>query len=295
MKNLQSLIKLLGGGQHRGFFDFDEESKNIKSPLNPWAYIRVKNEAVTLRASLESILPVIQRGIIGYNDCDDGSEEIILEFCEQYPSFIPKKYPYEVQINNPKSEENKLYSYYNWVASFIPKEEWFIKIDCDHIYDAKKLYKSFYIPKNKYDVVSYARIDFHYSNGNLFVRHKNKEIYYEPNDHFLINNLNVKWKEIVIDRTKSGWKKATRRTLLKNTASFELLSLEGFRTSYTELNNYHFPLLKKSRRDLVKNQDLLPLAEFKKQYLEKLSQRVDEAMLDEKLLLSIVKQMGLNV
>ncbi|MBC5858425.1 beta-1,4-N-acetylgalactosaminyltransferase, partial [Campylobacter jejuni] len=115
------------------------------SPLNPWAFIRVKNEAITLRASLESILPAIQRGVIGYNDCTDGSEEIILEFCKQYPSFIPVKYPYEVQIENPKSEENKLYSYYNYVASFIPQDEWLIKIDVDHYYDAKKLYKSFYI------------------------------------------------------------------------------------------------------------------------------------------------------
>lgn len=182
------------------------------------------------------------------------------------------------------------------MLSSIPKGEWFIKIDADHIFNAKKLYKSFYIPKNKYDVVSYSRINFHYFNNNIFVCRNGKgEVFYEPNDWFFINNIGVKWKEIVIDRTKSGWKKATRRTLLKNTASFELLSLEGFRTSYTELNNYHFPLLKKSRRDLVKNQNLLPLAEFKKQYLEKLSQRVDEAMLDEKLLLSIVKQMGLNV
>lgn len=26
--------------KHKGFFDFDENSKNPKSPLNPWAYIR---------------------------------------------------------------------------------------------------------------------------------------------------------------------------------------------------------------------------------------------------------------
>lgn len=111
--------------------------------------MRVKNEARTLRASLDSILPAIQRGVID-NDCDDGSEEIILEFCKSYPSFIPIKYPYNVQIHNPKSEENKLYNYCNFVLSFIPKGEWFIKIDVDHLYDAKKLYKSFYLPRNKW-------------------------------------------------------------------------------------------------------------------------------------------------
>ncbi|EAH8789004.1 acylneuraminate cytidylyltransferase, partial [Campylobacter jejuni] len=83
--------KKIYGEKHNGFFDFDESSKDTNSPLNPWAYIRVKNEALTLRASLESILPAIQRGVIGYNDCTDGSEEIILEFCKQYPSFIPVK------------------------------------------------------------------------------------------------------------------------------------------------------------------------------------------------------------
>ncbi|BEK08656.1 hypothetical protein I12384_10820 [Campylobacter coli] len=58
-------------------------------------------------------MPAIQRGIIGYNDCDDGSEEIILEFCKQYLSFMPKKYPHKIQIENPQSEKNKLYTYYN--------------------------------------------------------------------------------------------------------------------------------------------------------------------------------------
>lgn len=113
-----NLNKKIYNEKHKGFFDFDPNSKDTKSPLNPWAFIRVKNEATTLRVSLESMLPAIQRGVIGYNDCTDGSEEIILEFCKQYPSFIPVKYPHEVQIENPQSEENKLHSYYNYVARY---------------------------------------------------------------------------------------------------------------------------------------------------------------------------------
>ncbi|MBZ8001014.1 hypothetical protein AVCANL277_09170, partial [Campylobacter canadensis] len=139
------------------------------SALNPWAYIRVKNEDITLRASLESILPAIQRGIIAYNDCDDKSEEIILEFCKQYPSFIPKKYPYNVQIQNPKNEENKLYSYYNWAASFIPKGQWLVKIDVDHIYDAKKLFSSFYLAKKDNDLVSIARLNVAVYENKVYV------------------------------------------------------------------------------------------------------------------------------
>lgn len=46
-----------------------------------------------------------QRGVIGYNDCTDGSEEIILEFANNNLLFIPVKYPYEVQIENPQRKK----------------------------------------------------------------------------------------------------------------------------------------------------------------------------------------------
>ncbi len=85
---------------HSGYFDYDKESQNPKSPLNPWAFIRVKNEIVTLEESLFSMLPAIQRGVIGFNDCDDGSKEVILEFCKKFPSFIPISYPYEVILKD---------------------------------------------------------------------------------------------------------------------------------------------------------------------------------------------------
>lgn len=53
------LNKKIQQKKHQGFFDFDPNSKDPKSPLNPWAFIRVKNEVITLRTSLESILPAI--------------------------------------------------------------------------------------------------------------------------------------------------------------------------------------------------------------------------------------------
>lgn len=82
--------KNIYGKKHKGFFDLDEKAKDVKSPLNPWGFIRVKNEALTLRVSLESILPALQRGIIAYNDCDDGSEELILEFASNIPTSLLK-------------------------------------------------------------------------------------------------------------------------------------------------------------------------------------------------------------
>lgn len=139
--------------KHQGYFDADENAKDPFSPRNPWAYIRVRNEAHTLRACLFSILPAIQRGVIGYNDCDDGSEEIILEFCEKFPSFIPVKYPYHVDIYNPEKECNKFYAYCNYVLSVIPKYQWLVKIDVDHICEASKFFKSFYLIQKPWDML----------------------------------------------------------------------------------------------------------------------------------------------
>ncbi|NME35784.1 hypothetical protein HF862_04250 [Fusobacterium sp. FSA-380-WT-3A] len=59
----------------RIYWDKIDKYKNNKS-VEPWAYIRVRNEASTLKECLNSIIPVIKKGIVGYNDCTDGSEEI---------------------------------------------------------------------------------------------------------------------------------------------------------------------------------------------------------------------------
>ncbi|HEB9288375.1 TPA: beta-1,4-N-acetylgalactosaminyltransferase [Campylobacter coli] len=281
-ENFIKLNKTIYVGEHKGYFNYDENSKNSKSPLNPWAFIRVKNEALTLRASLESILPAIQRGVIGYNDCTDGSEEIILEFCKQYPLFIPIKYPYEIQFQNPKSEKNKLYNYYNYVASFIPKDEWLIKIDVDHIYDAKKLYKSFYIPRNKYDVVSYSRIDIHYFNNNFFLcSDSHGNILKDPGDCLLINNYNLEWKEVLIDRINNNWKKATKQNLSSNVYSLEQLKYKHRIVFHTELNNYHFPYLKKHRAQDIYKYKWISIEDFKNSYLQNTNDKIEPSMISK--------------
>ncbi|EAK0442793.1 beta-1,4-N-acetylgalactosaminyltransferase [Campylobacter lari] len=286
----QELNKKNNGEKHKGYFDFDPNSKDPKSPLNPWAFIRVKNEAITLRASLESILPAIQRGVIGYNDCTDGSEEIILEFCKQYPSFIPKKYPYEVQIQNPKSEENKLYSYYNYVASFIPQNEWLIKIDVDHYYDAKKLYKSFYIPKKDYHVVSYSRIDFAFNDGKFYVyRDKEGMILRSPGDCLLIRKANLIWKEILINGDTFNWNIAKED--IKNAKSYEILNSRNRIYFTTELNNYHFPFIKSYRKNDCNQLTWIDLDKFIKDYKEKLKDQIDFEMLKYKVLNQIYEKL----
>lgn len=148
----------------RIYLDKIENYKNNNS-IEPWAFIRVKNEIKTIEASLNSILPVIKKGVIGYNECTDGTEEFIIEFCKKNKGFIPVKYPYSLYEQTDTrneaegNEEKKLYSYYNYVLSFIPQGEWLIKIDCDHIYESEKLKKIFKIITSDKDCVILPKIN----------------------------------------------------------------------------------------------------------------------------------------
>ncbi|WP_297810730.1 beta-1,4-N-acetylgalactosaminyltransferase [uncultured Helicobacter sp.] len=307
---------LRGGGQfietnpnnpctHFGFFNFDKNSSNPKSPLNPWAYIRVKNEARTLRASLDSILPAIQRGVIGYNDCDDGSEEIILEFCKSYPSFIPAKYPYNVQIHNPTKEENKLYNYYNFVLSFIPKGEWFIKIDVDHLYDAKNLYKSFYLPRNKWDVLALSRIDFFVKDNQIYVANTHtRGIYQRAGDQKMLRSGRMKFFERIVTQNKNFGK--FHHSFIINNPTQEQKSLmskgydsyEGnFSSPYekvfrSEFCNYHFPNVK-HRRQLANPNGIL-LKDFLSSKDEAIGIEIDPQMLEEQYILQLYQRFDLE-
>ncbi|MDD6055322.1 MAG: hypothetical protein PUB96_02105 [Helicobacteraceae bacterium] len=240
-----------GGGQNYGFFDFDPNAKDENSPLNPWGFIRVKNEAKTLRGSLESILPAIQRGVIGYNDCTDGSEEIILDFCKKHPSFIPAKYPHNVQITNPQKLENTLYNYYNLVLSFVPKNQFFIKINVDHFYDAKELYKQFYLlnPKNAaYEMLAISRINFHIKNDLAYIIKGDnintlEGFLHHGYDHLLLLNNGVHFEEFNPCGDKS-------QVYEKYINEHKINKIVG------TLCNYHFLFVKESRAHLADNLNL---------------------------------------
>ncbi|EAJ2878828.1 hypothetical protein A0X34_01940 [Campylobacter coli] len=276
--------KNIYGKKHQGFFDCDPNSKDTKSPLNPWAYIRVKNEAITLRASLESILPAIQRGVIGYNDCTDGSEEIILEFCKQYPSFIPVKYPYKIQIENPQKEENKFYYYCNYLMNFIPKDEWLIKIDVDHIYDAKRLYKSFYIPKKDYEILTYSRIDFLIKNNEIFLRYD--EVFgilnNIANDQWLMKRGKHIWQENITNLDSFG-------NVIK-TSSYEYLNIKKFKLYHTEFLNYHFPFIKKERMKDIEKFKWVKLQDFLESKHNTLNTIINPETLNKQLILSFYQR-----
>ncbi|MFY4724214.1 beta-1,4-N-acetylgalactosaminyltransferase [Campylobacter jejuni] len=282
-----NLNKNIYNQKHKGFFDFDPNAKDLKSPLNPWAFIRVKNEAITLRTSLESMLAAIQRGVIGYNDCTDGSEEIILNFCKQYPSFIPIKYPYEVQIENPQSEENKLHSYYNYIASFIPDDEWFIKIDVDHYYDAKKLYKSFYMA-SKNTAVRFPRINFLIFNNEIFVQNIGKNGFIDGGDQLLIQKCNSVFIERMVSK-QSQWIDSNQ--VAKELYSEEQVIPKNIKILQAELLQWHFPALKYRRNDYQKYLDILTLENFKKiHYKHRKKKKIDYAMLDKKAIYEILSK-----
>lgn len=269
-ENAQNFVR------HKGFFEFDPRAKDIKSPLNPWAFVRVCNEAITLKSCLYSILPAFQRGIIAYNDCTDGSEEIILEFCAKFPSFIAAKYPSNlVQIHEPKSDENKLCAYYNFALNFIPKNEWFVKIDCDHVYDAKRLFKAFYLPKNRFERVIFARFDICVKARKVLIKRdllqEQGGFLLDGSDHWLIFNKGLKF----VDYPAAN-------------GIYEVLSAKPRRfTIQTELSNYHFPFIKATRAKFndKATQNAFSLNDIRKSDL--VGVRIDSDMLDEKKILEI--------
>lgn len=169
-----------------------------KESISPYVFMRVKNEATTLPLTLKSIEPILTKGVIGYNECNDGSEEIILNWCREHPGFVPFKYPYSVipagsieYTRIDRWNKNSLAAYYNAVLEIIPKNEWILKIDADQIYFPNILRHSFSLPKNELDWVSYSRLDLLLRNNNFYVLN-----YRRPGDHFLIYNRNIYFDNI---------------------------------------------------------------------------------------------------
>lgn len=173
-------------------------------PVEPWAFIRVKNEIKTIDACLQSILPVIKKGVIGYHllpkgEIDDGTEKYILDFCKKNPGFIPYKHPYIVyppcdnKYRNLSSLEieNRIDSYSQAVLDLIPDEDWLIKIDCDHVYNTELLRQLMYLPKNDQDIITLPIFNLHWKNNRIYVI-KNKGLS-NNEDMWLLKKHNIKF------------------------------------------------------------------------------------------------------
>ncbi len=233
------------------------------------------------------MLPAIQRGVIGFNDCDDGSKEVILEFCKKFPSFIPISYPYEVMLKDFPSLWHQLYHYSNYTLSFIPKNEWVVKIDCDHIYDAKKLYESFYIPKSIKEVVMYSRINFVVRDFEVFVCNSG--------DFGFLDAWGDQWLFYNDCEPFEIWQHngEVLETWQHNDDIYEILKLKDkHHIKDKELMQWHFPLAKKRRNAIVDN-DLIPLKDFKKHHADLIGTRIEESMLDEKRILEMYQKFNL--
>lgn len=257
------------------------------TPIEPWTFIRVRNEIVTIDSCLKSILPAIKKGVIGYNDCDDGSEEYILEFCRQNPGFIPIKYPYSVRppyfldkLGEEEEEKNSFTAYSNYVLSCIPENEWIIKIDCDHIYNAEKLKQLFYIPKDENDCIIISKLNLHYDTKiNKLYAFKGVELN-EATDHWILKNKNLKFEHFYNMKFKDI---DGKRKIIKQ----EELDVSAKRIIFTELVNYHFPLVK-NYREVIHYNKLLEFNEYKK--IAPVGTKIDDKMLDENKIIDICKK-----
>lgn len=262
----------------------DKRASDTKSPLNPWAFIRVNNEEATLKQSLESILGAIQRGVIGYNDCIDKSEEIILDFCKKNPNFIPAKYPYSIALENPKNEENKLHNYYRFVLSFIPKDEWMIKIDVDHIYDTKLLYKTFYIPKDKNHIVVYPRINFIYKDNAIFIQNSSNNGFIDGYDQLLVLNNDIDFIERKTSKAAQWIDKTDSKNILY---SEKQIIPKGRKYFHAPLMQWHFPAIKNKRVNFVEYLDLISLDDFKMKNKHLLNSKIPPYMLEKDIINNI--------
>lgn len=235
----------------------DRKSTHITSSIEPWAFIRIKNERPTLRLFLSQMSLAFKKGIIAYNDCTDGSENIILRFCQNNPSFIPYKYPFTVygahhpayQLRNKIPYENTLAAYYNAALYLIPENEWFMKIDADQIFNPLALKYAFSLVKNKHDIVSFSRLNIFRDNNN-----KLQVLSFTcPNDQLLLCNNKVAFFN------KKGIKPNGEPY------AYETMILPARpKIKYIECSNLHFLLEKTSRTQTITPTSFISLKTFLK-------------------------------
>ncbi|RIY35486.1 hypothetical protein [Psittacicella gerlachiana] len=167
-----------------------------------YALVRFSNEIVTLKQSLNSLLPTINRGILITHPTadglqDDGSLQVAAEFVQQNPGFKLVIYPYPVFYENhpiynqPEKikRENYLDAYTNYALEALKElavkngdhDPWVFRADADQIYDAdllaQQLEQILKVPSNHFKVNYFVKLDLHYepeSNELYYLRTKLK-------------------------------------------------------------------------------------------------------------------------
>lgn len=233
------------------YIDTTQPNFPKSTKVDPWALIRVKNEAATLEACLNSIKTVIHKGVIVYNDCTDGSDNIILQFCKENTGFIPHKYEKTIKPVGKKLDslayEETLAASSNEALEIIPEGEWFIKIDADHIYFPEILEQSFYLPKNEDEYVSYSRLDILRTEAGPKVIH-----YRRLHDHLLLCKRNIKFINTITKHTDGKISYFERFNRDLRTAPY-----------FPPCASLHFPYEKLYRKpDESTFKSLIPIKEF---------------------------------
>ena len=208
---------------------------------------------------------------------------MIRNFCEKNSGFKAFEYPYQVaQCTHKRSEreyKKGLADYYNFALSFIPQDEWLCKIDVDQIYDAKKLKDTFSLPKTQKDIVFYFRMNLHCFDGKIYLD-KNDPIF-EVYDHWLVCNKGLHFTESIQKESD------------EEIRSYELLQIPfAYNTLVVDLNTWHFPKMKETRRASAKIEDYVHISQYKEVIPPKYFPRISSDMLDEKRILALLGGRG---
>lgn len=136
--------------------DADTKHKNGVS-----GFMRVKNDAEFIEASIDSCVGALDELVIVYNDCSDRTPDLIekkrLEYPEKIRAFEYKhkvystnlsKEDYEFVLNQPDDSPYLLCSYYNFALSKV-RYRYALKIDADQIYFTERLKRLCDIFRNK--------------------------------------------------------------------------------------------------------------------------------------------------
>ncbi|MFC3848397.1 hypothetical protein ACFOPX_07730 [Helicobacter baculiformis] len=161
----------------------------------------------------------------------------------------------------------------------IPKDEWVIKIDVDHIYDAKKFYKSFYDILHSYEALSCPRINFRVQGRQIYIQQSANLQMVFSGDQLCFCNTDVRFVplprgERLIEKLHFDRPVTLVRDL--------------------ELAQWHFPYVRTSRHAVADHLKWITLEEFKEHYANHIGIKIDPDMLDAERILAHYAKFNLD-
>lgn len=252
--------------------------------IEPYAFIRAHNEISTVKTCMESIQPVIKKGVIGIHPSidgspDDGTHDFLDNFYRENPGYKLIYYPYPVYPTSHPIYKNlsqvpleqRLDSYYNAVLAEIPENEWLIKIDCVQIYHPAIL--TVLLSKNFDEdvLVWFGRYNLHYDFASKQLFNITNLPIPRQEDQWLIFNRDLHFTFMTGEKNGKfyAWEFLD---LSKRNNNNSLIRIEY------PIFSWHFPFIKHQR----KNEDYQLNV-----YQPYLHPHLPEVMTDEQLILKI--------